>query len=144
MRNLLIFLLAFLGVGAIFGGAVLIISPSGKLFGMPLSMLGNSPFHNFLIPGIILFSVLGVAPVFITIALLKKPSGRFAEKLNLFRDMHWAWAFSIYIAFALIIWLQVEMYFLQAVNWLHCLYMIIALAIILIALLPAVRNSYKK
>ena len=38
-RNILLILLAFLGVGALFGGGVLIVSPSGKLFGMPLSML---------------------------------------------------------------------------------------------------------
>lgn len=59
-RNTLLFLLSFLGLGAIFGGGVLIISPSGKMFGMPLSMLDNSPFNNFLIPGIILFSLLGL------------------------------------------------------------------------------------
>ena len=35
-RNILIGLLAFLGVGAIFGGGTLIISPSGELPGMPL------------------------------------------------------------------------------------------------------------
>ena len=48
-RNLLIALLAFLGLGAIGGGAVLIISPSGKLMGMPLSILNPSPFTDFLI-----------------------------------------------------------------------------------------------
>jgi hypothetical protein len=58
--------------------------------------------------------------------------------------MHWAWSFSIYIAFALIIWLQIEMYFLQAVGWLHNFYMIVAIAIIFIALLPRVKNFYKK
>ena len=70
-RNILLILLAFLGLGAIFGGGVLIISPSGELFGMPLSMLANSPFNNFLVPGIILFTVLGIAPVGVTIALIK-------------------------------------------------------------------------
>ena len=49
-RNILIGLLAFLGVGAIFGGGALIISPSGELPGMPLSMIKDSPFPNFLIP----------------------------------------------------------------------------------------------
>lgn len=72
-RNLLIALLAFLGLGAIGGGAVLIISPSGKLMGMPLAMLDTSPFSNFLIPGIILFLVLGLLPMFLLIALLKNP-----------------------------------------------------------------------
>jgi len=42
--------LAILGLGAVFGGGVLIISPSGQLFGMPLSLLDHSPFNNFLVP----------------------------------------------------------------------------------------------
>jgi hypothetical protein len=53
--NIHISLLAFLGIGAIGGGGALIISPSGKLLGgIPLSLLKNSPFNDFLIPGIIL------------------------------------------------------------------------------------------
>lgn len=65
--------LGFLAIGAIGGGGVLIISPSGELIGMPLSELKNSPFNSFLIPGIILFSVLGLIPLLLIIALLKKP-----------------------------------------------------------------------
>jgi hypothetical protein len=143
-RNILLILLAFLGLGAIFGGGVLMISPSGNLFGMPLSMLERSPFSNFLIPGIILFVVLGLIPIYLIFALIKKPKNRLAEQINFFYDLHWAWTFSIYIAFALIIWIQVEMIFLQDVHWLHSFYMFIGLAIIFVALLPQVRNQYKK
>lgn len=143
-RNILLLLLALLGIGAIFGGFVLIFSPSGELFGMPLSMLDNSPFGNFLLPGIILFSVLGVMPIWIVWALIRRPEYKIPESFNLFTDMYWAWTFSIYVAFALIIWIQIEMSFVQAVHWSHTLYMFWAIAIILVALLPAVRNFYKK
>jgi hypothetical protein len=143
-RNFLLFLLAVLGLGAIFGGGVLIISPSGALFGMPLAMLDDSPFTSFLIPGIILFSVLGLAPCLLIIALIKKPQWSFAEQLNFFNDMHWSWSYTIYIAFALIGWIQIEMMFLQSVHWSHTLYIIIALLIIFVALLPQVRTLYKK
>ena len=71
IRNILLFLLGFLGVGALFGGGVLIVSPSGKLFGMPLSLLDNSPFTDFLIPGLILFIVLGLIPCLLVVGLLK-------------------------------------------------------------------------
>jgi hypothetical protein len=57
-RNVLLFLLMFLALGAIVGGGALIPSPSGELLKMPLSNLGSSPFNSFLIPGIILFLVL--------------------------------------------------------------------------------------
>jgi hypothetical protein len=143
-RNLLIALLAFLGLGAIFGGAVLIISPSGKLIGMPLAILNPSPFYNFFIPGIILFFVLGVMPLLLIITLLKKPTSKLAEHFNYFSDMHWAWTYSIYIAFILIFWIQIEMVLLNAVSWLHTFYMLLAMVIIFVALLPQVRNLYKK
>ena len=143
-RNVLLILLALLGLGAIFGGGVLIISPNGKLFGMPLSMLDNSPFNNFLIPGIILFGVLGIIPIGLTFALIKRPEYKFAEIFNFYTDMYWAWTYCIYIAFALIIWIQLEMTFLRAVHWSHTLYMFLAILILFVALLPQVRNQYKK
>ncbi len=141
---MLLFLLAFLGLGALFGGGVFIISPSGKLFGMPLSMLGDSPFHNFLVPGIILFTILGAIPVILVFALIKRPVSKFAELFNCYKDMYWAWTYSIYVAFALIIWLQTEMTILHAVHWSHSLYMAIAITVLFVALLPKVRTFYKK
>ncbi len=140
----LLTLLALLGTGAIFGGGVFIISPNGDLFGMPLSFLDNSPFHTFLIPGIILFTVLGVLPLCLVIALLKRPEFKIAELLNFYTDMYWAWSYCIYIAFALIIWIQVEMTILHAVHWSHTLYMFWAISILFVALFPQVRNAYKK
>lgn len=142
--NIHIFLVAFLGISAIGGGGALILSPSGKLLGgLPVSILKNSPFEDFLYPGIILFLVLGIFPCLVVYSLIKRPSNKLAESLNFFKDMHWAWSYSIYIAFALIIWLQVEMFFIQGVNWLHNFYMILATAILFVALLPQVRGFYK-
>lgn len=139
-----LFLIGFLALGAIGGGLVLIISPDGKLMGMPLSMLANSPFKSFLIPGIILFSILGIAPMLLILALLKKPVSKIAERFNFFSNMHWSWTYSIYVAFALILWIQIQMAFLSAVSWLHTFYMFLAIGIIFISLLPPVRNQYKK
>ncbi|MDR7127678.1 magnesium-transporting ATPase (P-type) [Algoriphagus sp. 4150] len=144
-RAIFIFLLLFLGVGALGGGALLIISPSGELLGgLPLSILDQSPFNDFLIPGIILFLVLGISPCLLAVALLKKPSNRFAEYFNFFKDMYWGWSFSIYIAFALIIWIQVETIYIQGTSWLQTFYMLYAIPIIFVALLPQIRTLYKK
>ena len=144
-RNILVCLLSFLGISALGGGLFLIISPSGKLIGgLPLSILKNSPFQDFLIPGIILFLVIGIVPLLTAIALIKKPMSVFAEKLNVFKDLHWSRSFSIYVAFALIIWIQVESIFVQSVGWLQTFYLLYALPIIVIALLPKVRLKYKK
>ncbi|MDB5241022.1 MAG: hypothetical protein JWP57_1647 [Spirosoma sp.] len=142
-RSSLLILLGFLGLGAIGGGGVFIISPSGKLIGMPLSLLDKSPFTDFMIPGIILFIVLGLIPCGLVVALLKRPVSKWADRFNFFPDMYWAWTGSIYVAFALIIWIQIQMVFLQAVDWLHTVYMFLAIAILFVALLPTVRSVYK-
>jgi len=144
-RNALVTLLILLGTSAMGGGAFLIISPSGKLIGgLPLSILAHSPFTDFLVPGIILFLILGLAPCIVSYALVKQSESAFADRLNLFSDMYWAWSFSIYIAFALIIWIQVETIFAQSAGWLQTFYMLYAIPIIITALLPQVRTMYKK
>ncbi len=142
-RNIHLFLLGFLGVSALGGGGLLIISPSGKLSGgLPLSILQNSPFDSFLIPGMILFVILGLVPILI-FALLKKPASPLAGHLNLFKDMHWSWSYSIYVAFALIVWIQVETIYVQGVGWLQTFYMLLSIPLILVALLPQVRKQYR-
>jgi len=144
-RNIFLILLGFLGLGAIGGGIVLIISPDGELLGLPLSEFKNIPFTSYLIPGIILFSILGVIPSLLIIALLKKPESKIAEQINIFNDMHWSWTYSIYIAFTLIGWIHIELIFLQGVvHWLQTFYMFYAILIIIIALLPQMRYFYKK
>jgi hypothetical protein len=142
-QSIHILLLLFLGISAIGGGIALIISPSGELLGgLPLSILKTSPFSDFLIPGIILFLVLGIFPIFIVWALIKKPFVPFVEYFNLFKDMHWSWSYSIYVAFALIVWIQVETYFIQGVGWLQMFYMLYAIPMLIVSLLPQTRNSY--
>ncbi len=108
-RNVLLALLAFLGLGAIAGGGALIASPSGKLLGIPLSILAPSPFRDFLAPGLLLFFFVGLAPLGTIYALLEKPDSTFAEQFNFFDDMHWSWTACVYVSFTLILWLQAEM-----------------------------------
>lgn len=143
-RNFLIFLLGFLGLGAIGGGGVLIISPSGELIGMPLSVIQYSSFDNFLIPGIILFTLLGIMPLLLIYGLIKKPKWRLPEFFNVFNDIYWAWSYSVYTGFALIIWIQTEMIIMKSVHWSQSLYMGIAILLLFVTLLPESRLIYKK
>ena len=145
VQSIFLIVLGFLALGAIGGGIILIVSSDGALIGFPLSEFKNMPFTSYLIPGIILFSILGVAPSLLIIALLKKPESKIAEQFNIFRDMHWSWTYSIYIAFILIGWIQLQLIFLQgSVHWLQTFYMFYAILIMIIALLPQMRYLYKK
>jgi hypothetical protein len=53
----------FLGIGALFGGIQFILSPDGHLLGVPLRMLAGTPFHSFLVPGLLLFTFVGLGPM---------------------------------------------------------------------------------
>jgi len=53
----------FLGVGAIGGGLALIVGPRGEILPLPLAPLRGSPFETYLVPGLILFGVLGLGPL---------------------------------------------------------------------------------
>jgi hypothetical protein len=52
-----------LSIGALGGGLVLMIAPRGEIMPLPLSALAGSPFDTYLVPGLILFGVLGLGPL---------------------------------------------------------------------------------
>jgi hypothetical protein len=54
---------ALLSIGALGGGLVLMIGPRGEIMPLPLSALAGSPFDTYLVPGVILFGILGVGPL---------------------------------------------------------------------------------
>lgn len=132
----------FLGIGATFGGVAFILDPSGKLIHMPLSALDSSPFHNFLIPGMILLIVFGAIPFMVAFSLLTGWEWKPANYLNLFSNMHWYWTYSLYIGFALIIWITVQVSLMKAVAAIHIVYIILGLVIQAITLLPSIQNYY--
>jgi len=95
IARLAIALEIFLGVGALFGGGALILGPDGHLLGMPTNLLAGSPFSSFLVPGIILFTVLGVAPLLAAAMTLRRQA--FASLA------------AVAVGVALIGWITVEM-----------------------------------
>jgi hypothetical protein len=52
-----------LSIGALGGGLVLMLAPRGEIMPLPLSALAGSPFDTYFVPGLILFSVIGVGPL---------------------------------------------------------------------------------
>jgi hypothetical protein len=52
-----------LSAGALAGGLVLILAPRGEIMPLPLGALAGSPFETYLVPGVILFGVLGLGPL---------------------------------------------------------------------------------
>lgn len=95
IARLAVALEVILGIGAMFGGGALVLAPDGHLLSMPLSLLASSPFHDFLIPGLILFTVIGVGPMVVAaLTLVRAPVAPYA---------------AIAVGIALIGWIVVEM-----------------------------------
>ena len=76
-KNLQISLIAvqfFISIGAIFGGYLLIKDPNDKSFEMSKEWLKDSPFNNFLMPGVVLFLANGVGNLIGAIlSFMKRP-----------------------------------------------------------------------
>ena len=116
-----VILLIFNGLSAIFGGGALVTDPSGSSLNMPVGSLKNSVFTDFLIPGLILLVVLGLGSIVASIVVIMRTKG---------------YPFlTIFIGFALSIWISVQMLILHEVNWMHILYGMIGIVLIVLGIL---------
>lgn len=109
----------FIGIGAVPCGLMMIIDPSGQSIKMNVDMLVNSPFKDFLIPGIFLFSVNGILSLIGAVATFKrhKFAGVIAVGLG---------AFLIFWIISQVLWL--------GIHWLHFPYMIIGIVELVLGL----------
>jgi len=140
----LIVLHVLLGVGAVVSGGMLLAAPDGHLMQMPLSMLEHSPFSDFLIPGAILFTLLGIYPLCVAYGLWKRPGWRWPDAINPFKGIHWSWAGSLAAGVIGVIWIVVEIITLRSFVFLQILYLVWGSVLILLTLLPVVRRYYTR
>jgi len=108
--RLLFALHLFVGIGAIFGGLAAIIDPEEPL-GITVEALKNSPFKNYLIPGIILFTIIGLGNIFSALMC------RFKPQFQGYISSVFGWA--------LVIWIVVQCIMLNTVAFPHILFFII-------------------
>lgn len=139
----LIVLLVLQSITGLWGGAFLIAAPDGRLFNMPVEALKNSPFTNFLIPGLALFALLGVVPGLAAYGMIFRPAWKWPQKLNVYNDQFWAWTFALYVGLMLIIWMDVQVAVIGYGDALQAIYAVVGLAITILSLLPDVKNTYK-
>jgi hypothetical protein len=102
IARLAVVLEIFLGIGALFGGSVLLLAPDGHLLGMTTKTLAGSPFQSYLVPGILLFLFVGVAPLLAAaITVRRKAIAPFA---------------AVAVGLTLIGWISVEMVVLAGLG----------------------------
>jgi hypothetical protein len=135
-------LLLFLGINATIGGGMLIVQPDGSLLGMQPNWLEHAPFNNYLLPGLTLFLINGIFPLFILIGLARKPSWKWAKALNIFPEMHWAWTYSLYAGVIVIIWIAFQM-IMTPYFWLQPVIIFVGLLIIICTMMPALIKFFE-
>lgn len=71
-RYVLLVLLVLLGLNGLIGGAMLLADPSGAAMALSLEMLEGLPISDFILPGLFLVVVMGLAPLGIAYACWKR------------------------------------------------------------------------
>jgi hypothetical protein len=102
----------FVGIGALFGGWAAWSNPQGPM-GIPVDILKNSPFDSFLIPGILLFCVIGLGNIFSALMMG-------------FNSRYYGYISSVF-GWALVVWICTQCIMLRAVGFLHVLYFLIGI-----------------
>ena len=119
MKSLLFILVSFVAVTATLSGLIMISNPDGGVMNLPLSLLDGTPFKDFLIPGILLSTIVGGVNLLAVFYNIQRHVNRY----------NWAMAGGIMISG----WIVVQMILIQAAHWLHFLYLGIGILIVLLA-----------
>jgi peptidoglycan/LPS O-acetylase OafA/YrhL len=123
--------IVFQGLSGLLGGIGLVLDPTGESLQIPLSWLEGSPFDDYLVPGLILFFILGIFPLVVFYGLLKKTK--------------WSWFAAMLVGVGLVIWIVVEILVIgyQPQPPLQAIYGVLGLIILVSVLSPPTRRFYK-
>jgi hypothetical protein len=119
--------LAFLSASALLGGLALVLDPSGAWLQMSPALLEGTPFRTFLLPGLVLFAVLGLCPL--------------AALWGLARSARWAWLATLLVAGALVVWIAAQVLLVGYASWLQPFYGALGAGMLLLVLVPRVRHA---
>lgn len=140
---LLVSCLVILSLGAFAGGLAMMISPDGSSMGLPISLLEETPFTTFLIPGIFLFLLLGVWPAITVYGLLSNGRLFGSNSLKPYPEQHWSWTFAYAIGLVLILWINIQLLLGISFHILHFVYDLLGLLILFLAHLPRTKAACK-
>jgi hypothetical protein len=104
------------GLTAVWGGIELVCSPDGSFMGLPLSLLEHSPFHDFIVPGVLLAVFVGGINTLAGVLVLVRHPRADAE--------------AMVSGAVLTMWIAIEVLLIRHVHWLHGVYLTLGLTIL--------------
>jgi Short repeat of unknown function (DUF308) len=118
MKVILFILISFVAVTAFICGLIMVSNPDGKALGLDIILLKDTPFKDFLIPGLFL-TIVGIVNLIAVFFNIRRHNNRY----------DWALASGIIICG----WIVVQIIFIQILYWPQFLYLAIGALIILVA-----------
>ena len=120
----------------------MVADPTGKTMRLPGIFLMGTPFNDYLVPGLVLMLFLGLIPALGFVGLLGI-GWRWPERLNLYKQFHWGWTYSLYVAVILILWSDFQVYLIGYWHPFQTFYALLGVIILILTLLPPVVNYFR-
>ncbi len=140
---ILLLWLVFLAFGGLYGGIAMLLDPSGASMGVDV-LLPHLPVPDFVLPGLFLFFVMGLAPLVLTFGLFARPNWPWAEALSRWSGHYWAWTGTLALGVVLLLWLAVQAVMIGFSAAIQYVMVVNGLALLGFALWPSVRNAYRE
>lgn len=105
--------LLLIGAGAIVCGIMLILKPDGSNLSMSVDLLKDSPFEDFLIPGIVLVVGNGVLSIF--------------AALLLFLNYRYAGVSVMILGVVMLIWMTAQVYWIGWESWFQPAFIVVGI-----------------
>jgi hypothetical protein len=134
--------MGFLSLGGFTGGISMVADTSGAGIQADPRWLEHTPIHDFLLPGLFVLGVYGVAVLASMIGLIWSVAPGPLRALDARIGHHWAWVGSLAIGAILELWIVYEFMIFSEQIWLQPALMVVGLAMIAIPLLPSMRHRY--
>jgi hypothetical protein len=129
--------LAFLGISAIAGGVAMVLDVGTP----PDDWLERIPvIDTWMVPGLVLVVGFGFGSLLSGYGMLRRPRWAWLHPVERLTRHHWSWAATVLIGLGQIAWIVVELVYLPEPSALQVVYGGVGAALLLLALLPAVRR----
>lgn len=118
--------LAVLALGGLYGGILFVVDPSGTRMGVPLSLLDGLPVSDFMLPGLFLLAIMGLAPLVLILAVARR--------------LRWAWGATLILGLVLLVWLGAEFILWGYIAPIQLITSVLDVILLGVVLLPGTRR----
>ncbi len=119
MKIILLILLSFIALTSIISGIFMISCREGGILNLPISLLKDTPFNNFMVPGILLAIIVGGVNLVAIFYNLENHANQY----------NWAMAGGFIISG----WIIAQIILINTVHWLHFIFLGMGILIILLS-----------